>query len=266
MMRGDERADVVRMSIGRHQIVTGFPRPHLKALVHPIMLPGEDDMQEACCFRRARHQQRFVARVRTQAMIDREHDEFRPVASRRTPLRGQMHERKTVGPTGDGERDAREMRERREQHLGVVVRDRRRRHGQPAFPAAVFAYASSLLPIDPGTAYKVAIPWAGALGIEFAFLADGLSTTFVLLISGIGALVVVYASGYLGPDPRLGRFYVFLLSFMGAMLGVVLADKLEPYESFTESHAGMSGSFFQALVVCRALSPRARAPRWMSTR
>ncbi len=93
-------------------------------------------------------------------------------------------------------------------------------------PAIVFAYVSRLLPIEPGTAHTVAVPWVGSLGIEFAFLADGLSVTFLLLISGIGALVMIYASSYLGRDPRLGRFYVFLLAFMGAMLGLVLADNL----------------------------------------
>jgi multicomponent Na+:H+ antiporter subunit A len=93
-------------------------------------------------------------------------------------------------------------------------------------PAAVFAYMSSLLPFAPGAGHLVAVPWVPSLGLEFAFLVDGLAATFVLLISGIGTLVVIYASAYLGPDPRLGRFYVFLLSFMGAMLGLVLADNL----------------------------------------
>ena len=49
---------------------------------------------------------------------------------------------------------------------------------------------------------------------------------FALLISGIGALVVIYSAGYLAGDRRLGRFYLFLFSFMAAMLGIVLADNL----------------------------------------
>jgi multicomponent Na+:H+ antiporter subunit A len=93
-------------------------------------------------------------------------------------------------------------------------------------PAGVLAHVTQLLPINPGEMHTVAIPWVPALGVELALLADGLAVVFVALISGIGALVVVYAGGYLGDDPRLGRFYVFLLIFMGSMLGVVLSDNL----------------------------------------
>jgi len=93
-------------------------------------------------------------------------------------------------------------------------------------PAAIFVWTWTFLPLDPFSVHTVAIPWASSMGLEFAFLLDGLSVAFVLLITGIGALVVIYAGGYLGADPRLGRFYVFLLAFMGAMLGVVLADNL----------------------------------------
>jgi len=93
-------------------------------------------------------------------------------------------------------------------------------------PAAVFIHFFRMLPIEAGEVHTVVVAWAPTIGVELAFLADGLSTTFVLLITGIGALVVAYASAYLGNDPRLGRFYIFLLTFMGAMLGLVLADNL----------------------------------------
>jgi multicomponent Na+:H+ antiporter subunit A len=65
-------------------------------------------------------------------------------------------------------------------------------------PAAVFLAFVRMLPIEPGQAHTVTVAWAPAMGVELAFLADGLSTTFVLLISGIGSLVVAYASAYLG--------------------------------------------------------------------
>ena len=68
--------------------------------------------------------------------------------------------------------------------------------------------------------------WVPSLGIEWAFRVDGLANLFVLLIAGIGALVVLYASGYLRGHPRLGRFYAFLFLFMGAMLGVATSDDL----------------------------------------
>ncbi len=70
------------------------------------------------------------------------------------------------------------------------------------------------------------VPWLPALGLQFGLRMDGLAWLFVLLIGGIGALVVLYAAWYLDPRDPARRFFAFLLLFMGAMLGVVLADNL----------------------------------------
>ncbi|MEN9939182.1 MAG: hypothetical protein RLZZ387_5761, partial [Chloroflexota bacterium] len=80
--------------------------------------------------------------------------------------------------------------------------------------------------LAPGERVLVAWEWSPELGIRLSFALDGLSLLFVLLICGIGALVLVYAGGYLAEHLQLGRFYAFLLLFMGAMLGLVLADNL----------------------------------------
>ncbi len=68
--------------------------------------------------------------------------------------------------------------------------------------------------------------WSPELGIRLSFALDGLSLLFALLICGIGALVLIYAGGYLAGDRRLGQLYAILLLFMGAMLGLVLADNI----------------------------------------
>jgi multicomponent K+:H+ antiporter subunit A len=81
-------------------------------------------------------------------------------------------------------------------------------------------------PIFEGEVLTWSVPWLPALGIDFGFRMDGLAWLFTLLIGGIGALVVLYAAWYLDPKDPARRFYVFLLLFMGAMLGVVLADNL----------------------------------------
>ncbi len=47
-----------------------------------------------------------------------------------------------------------------------------------------------------------------------------------MLVTGIGALVVVYARYYLSPTDPVPRFFSFFLAFMGAMLGVVLSGNL----------------------------------------
>ena len=77
-----------------------------------------------------------------------------------------------------------------------------------------------------GEVLRISVPWLPALGLDLGFRMDGLAWLFALLITAIGALVVLYAAWYLDPQDPAGRFFTFLLLFMGAMLGVVLADNL----------------------------------------
>ena len=72
----------------------------------------------------------------------------------------------------------------------------------------------------------VELPWAPSLGLSLSFNLDGLGLLFATLITGIGALVVLYASHYLAGHPQASRFYAWLLAFMGAMLGVALSDNI----------------------------------------
>ncbi|WP_042146052.1 Na+/H+ antiporter subunit A [Paucisalibacillus sp. EB02] len=76
--------------------------------------------------------------------------------------------------------------------------------------------------------------WIPSLNINFDFYLDGLSLLFVLLISGIGTLVVFYSIYYLHISEKLGHFYVYLLMFMSAMLGVVLSDNVFVLYTFWE--------------------------------
>lgn len=71
-----------------------------------------------------------------------------------------------------------------------------------------------------------AYEWVPGLGVRLSFALDGLARLFAVLITGIGALVVAYAGAYMAGDPRLGRLYAYLFGFMGAMLGIVLADNV----------------------------------------
>jgi multicomponent Na+:H+ antiporter subunit A len=65
-----------------------------------------------------------------------------------------------------------------------------------------------------------------SLDVSLSSYLDGLSLLFALLITVIGALVLVYAGGYLAGHAELGQFYALLLLFMGSMLGLVLADNV----------------------------------------
>jgi multicomponent Na+:H+ antiporter subunit A len=94
-------------------------------------------------------------------------------------------------------------------------------------PLALFVYFASFLPaVTAGQVIASSWHWVPSLGIPLSFYLDGLSLTFALLISGIGALVIVYAGGYLAGDERLGRLYLLLLIFMASMLGLVLAGNV----------------------------------------
>lgn len=68
--------------------------------------------------------------------------------------------------------------------------------------------------------------WFPSAGIDLHFLLDGLALQFVLLITGIGTMVMVYAGGYMAGMVQRERLFVFLLLFMVAMLGCVTSDNL----------------------------------------
>lgn len=95
-------------------------------------------------------------------------------------------------------------------------------------PLVLFIYFLSFLPVTAnGDVVLRSVPWVPSLGISFDLYIDGLSLLFALLISGIGTLVVLYSIYYLSKHKeKLNNFYVYLLLFMGAMLGVVLSDNL----------------------------------------
>jgi len=102
-------------------------------------------------------------------------------------------------------------------------------------PAAIFAFLITLIPsVAAGEVVRAQYDWAPAFGINLSFAIDGLSLAFALTISGIGALIVLYSGAYLDGHPQLGRFLGFMLGFMGAMQGLVLADSLIALYAFWE--------------------------------
>ncbi|MDB5751424.1 MAG: phaA [Ramlibacter sp.] len=78
------------------------------------------------------------------------------------------------------------------------------------------------------------LTWLPSLGIDFVVRIDGFAWMFSLLVTGIGALVVLYARYYLSEDDPAARFYSLLLGFMGAMLGVVVSGNLVQLVLFWE--------------------------------
>ncbi|WP_151736914.1 Na+/H+ antiporter subunit A [Paenibacillus tengchongensis] len=103
-------------------------------------------------------------------------------------------------------------------------------------PAALFVYfLTEIHTVRTEESIVSTIAWMPKLGIDITLVLDGLSLLFVLLITGMGALVVLYSIHYLDKHTEgIHQFYIYLLMFMGAMLGVVLSDNLMVLYGFWE--------------------------------
>ncbi|RHW38002.1 Na+/H+ antiporter subunit A [Neobacillus notoginsengisoli] len=95
-------------------------------------------------------------------------------------------------------------------------------------PITIFLYLLRFMPrISQGEDLLRSVPWMPSFGINYSLYMDGLGLIFGLLITGIGALVILYSIYYMSKHREaLHNFYVYMLLFMGAMLGVVFSDNL----------------------------------------
>ncbi len=92
-------------------------------------------------------------------------------------------------------------------------------------PFAIFVHFAGFVPeVAAGEIVTGGYAWIPSFNVSFSWLIDGLSLTFALLISGIGTLIVLYSGGYLKGHPDQGRFFSFILMFMGSMQGLVVSD------------------------------------------
>lgn len=82
------------------------------------------------------------------------------------------------------------------------------------------------LPADDRVVRETLFSWVpvGVLKVDFGLQLDALSICFVLLITGVGALIHIYSIGYMAHDPERRRFFAYLNLFVAAMLVLVLAD------------------------------------------
>lgn len=66
----------------------------------------------------------------------------------------------------------------------------------------------------------------GSFQIDFAFILDPLSLVMILIVTCIGFLIHLYATGYMKHDASYARFFAYMNLFVAAMLVLVLADNL----------------------------------------
>ncbi|HEY7556220.1 MAG TPA: NADH-quinone oxidoreductase subunit L [Candidatus Binatia bacterium] len=92
--------------------------------------------------------------------------------------------------------------------------------------AAFFALTS----LNPEQRFLIdnLFPWIylGSLKADMAFLVDPLSAVMILVVTGVGGLIHIYATGYMHEDKAFWRFFAYLNLFMAAMLTLVLGDNL----------------------------------------
>ena len=101
-----------------------------------------------------------------------------------------------------------------------------------AVPIALFGYGLLLfldvrgLPAEERSRDLHLWSWipVGNLQLDFGLLLDPLSLTFVLLITGVGGLIHIYAVGYMEHDPGRRRFFGYFNLFLAAMLLLVLGN------------------------------------------
>ncbi|MEI5585456.1 MULTISPECIES: Na+/H+ antiporter subunit A [unclassified Agromyces] len=103
-------------------------------------------------------------------------------------------------------------------------------------PAGVFAWLLWQVPASAdGVVVAERVPWIPALDIALSFRLDPLALLLALIVTGIGALVLLYCTWYFRDDePNLGRFAALLLAFAGVMLGLVTSDDVYVLFTFWE--------------------------------
>ena len=110
-----------------------------------------------------------------------------------------------------------------------------------AMPVAAFVYGVIAFFTLLGTSQRSQdvhlyswIPVAG-FQVNMNLLVDQLSICFVLLITGVGSLIIIYSVGYMSHDADRRRFFGYMNLFLAAMLLLVLGD------NFLVLYAGWEG-------------------------
>jgi len=94
-------------------------------------------------------------------------------------------------------------------------------------PTIAFGWVVSMWPqVADGGHVLAAAGWFEQLGARLDLRFDAYGGLMAGLITGVGTLIMIYASGYMGDKPGTARLMSLLLIFMAAMLGLVLADNI----------------------------------------
>jgi NADH-quinone oxidoreductase subunit L len=109
--------------------------------------------------------------------------------------------------------------------LGVGDRREKMQHGTAVAFALAAAVCGAVLLFNAGEKSALVIPVGGVFG-DFTFLADGLGVFLAAVATIIGSLAVIFSVDYMKGEHQIGRYYAFVLFFIGAMVGLVLTSSL----------------------------------------
>src|SRR5580692_3929748 len=104
--------------------------------------------------------------------------------------------------------------------LGVAMPVASFAYGVAAF-VAMLGYPASSRARDLHVYQWISV---GHFNVSIGLLLDPLSICFVLLITGVGSLIHIFAVGYMASDPERRRFFGYMNLFLAAMLLLVLAS------------------------------------------
>jgi NADH-quinone oxidoreductase subunit L len=109
----------------------------------------------------------------------------------------------------------------------LLAGDRREKlqHSLAVLFALIAAAAAVLLLPKTSSAIALTLPIGGAFG-DFTFVADGLGVFLTVIATVIGSLAVIFSINYMHGEAGLGRYYAYVLFFIGAMSGLVLTSNM----------------------------------------
>lgn len=94
--------------------------------------------------------------------------------------------------------------------------------------------------LESNLVYTWQTDWMPSVGLHVSLYLDSLGALFALLVTAIGTLVTVYAGQYFKGETGAWRFFSYLMLFMGAMLGLVMAGDVLTLFIFWEATSILS--------------------------
>ncbi|MCC7452234.1 MAG: hypothetical protein IT324_32840 [Anaerolineae bacterium] len=104
----------------------------------------------------------------------------------------------------------------------------------------------------------ITIP-AGGVEIPWQFRVDTLSLTMMLVVTGVGTLIHIYAIGYMHGDPLFPRFFVYLNLFLAFMLILVTGN------NFLVTFVGWEGVGLCSFLLIGFWFDKARGEGWKNS-